>query len=64
MAYKCELCGKGPRAGKNVSHSNHRTNRYFYPNLSRRRLFVAGAPKKVYVCSICVKSGRAKFHPN
>ncbi|MBI2070009.1 MAG: 50S ribosomal protein L28 [Elusimicrobia bacterium] len=63
MAYKCEICGKGPRAGKSVSHSNKATNRYFRPNLFRRKVYLEGAPSRVYVCSICVKSGRAKFQP-
>jgi len=33
MAKKCEICGKGPQYGHNVSHSKVRTNRRFLPNL-------------------------------
>lgn len=33
MARKCELTGKGPMVGHNVSHANNRTKRRFLPNL-------------------------------
>lgn len=35
MARRCELTGKGPRSGQNVSHSRRRTKRVFRPNLKR-----------------------------
>ncbi|MFQ5698565.1 MAG: 50S ribosomal protein L28 [Myxococcota bacterium] len=35
MARRCELTGKGPRTGLNVSHSRRRTKRVFRPNLKR-----------------------------
>ncbi len=33
MARRCELTGKGPMTGNNVSHAKNRTNRRFLPNL-------------------------------
>jgi large subunit ribosomal protein L28 len=33
MSRRCELTGKGPLTGHKVSHSNHKTNRRFLPNL-------------------------------
>ena len=33
MARRCELTGKGPVTGNNVSHANNRTKRRFLPNL-------------------------------
>ena len=33
MARRCELSGKGPIAGNNVSHAKNRTKRRFLPNL-------------------------------
>ena len=33
MSRKCELTGKGPMVGNNVSHANNRTKRRFLPNL-------------------------------
>ena len=33
MARRCELSGKGPTTGNNVSHANNKTKRRFLPNL-------------------------------
>lgn len=33
MARRCELTGKGPMSGNNVSHANNKTRRRFLPNL-------------------------------
>lgn len=38
MPRRCQLTGKGPRAGRNVAHSNTRTCRRFDPNLQRVHL--------------------------
>ena len=34
MARRCELTGKGPMTGNNVSHANNKTKRRFLPNLN------------------------------
>lgn len=34
MSRRCELTGKGPMVGNNVSHANNRTKRRFLPNLN------------------------------
>lgn len=33
MSRRCELTGKGPMTGNNVSHAKNRTRRRFLPNL-------------------------------
>jgi large subunit ribosomal protein L28 len=33
MAQRCDVCGKGPQFGNNVSHANNKTRRRFNPNL-------------------------------
>ena len=38
MSRRCELTGKGPMVGNNVSHANNRTKRRFLPNLSETSL--------------------------
>jgi len=38
MAKRCEVCGKGPQFGNNVSHANNRTPRRFNPNLQSIRV--------------------------
>jgi large subunit ribosomal protein L28 len=40
MARVCQVTGKGPMSGNNVSHANNRTKRRFLPNLQRRRFWV------------------------
>ncbi len=34
MTRRCELTGKGPMVGNNVSHANNKTKRRFLPNLN------------------------------
>lgn len=38
MSRRCELTGKGPMVGNNVSHANNRTKRRFLPNLTETAL--------------------------
>lgn len=40
MARVCEVSGKRPLAGNNVSHANNRTRRRFLPNLQKKRFFL------------------------
>lgn len=40
MARVCQVTGKRPQVGNNVSHANNRTKRRFMPNLQTRRLWV------------------------
>ena len=35
MSRRCELTGKGPMTGNNVSHANNKTRRVFNPNLNK-----------------------------
>ena len=60
MAYRCDICDKGPSAGKKISHSKRHTNRRFLPNLQKIRVNLAGTVKRLYVCTSCIKSGKAK----
>lgn len=42
MSRICEVTGKGPMTGNNVSHANNKTRRRFLPNLHQRRFWVPG----------------------
>jgi large subunit ribosomal protein L28 len=53
---KCEVCGKGPQFGNNVSHSMRHTKRRWNPNVQRIRLMVDGVEKRRYVCAKCLKT--------
>lgn len=55
---KCQVCGKGPATGNNVSHANNKTRRRWLPNLQRIRAKVEGHVKRIKVCTNCLKSNR------
>ena len=40
MSKVCQVTGKRPQAGNNVSHANNKTKRRFLPNLQKRRFWV------------------------
>ena len=40
MARVCQVTGKAPMTGNNVSHANNKTKRRFLPNLHYRRFWV------------------------
>ena len=63
MAKACEICGKKPMVGSNVSHAHNVTKRRFNPNLQRVRAEVAGRVKKMRVCTTCIKSGNVTKAP-
>ena len=59
MAKICHVCAKGPSFGNNRSHSMVATRRRFNPNLQKVRIVDAkGAPRRVYVCTRCLKAGK------
>ena len=42
----------------NVSHSHRRTKRRWNPNVQRVRALVNGAPKRLHVCTSCIRAGK------
>ncbi|MBR5951030.1 MAG: 50S ribosomal protein L28 [Actinomycetaceae bacterium] len=60
MASVCDVCGKKPSFGKNVSHSHVRTSRRWNPNIQRVKALVGGAPKRMNVCTSCLKAGKVE----
>lgn len=60
MARVCAICGKGVQVGMQVSHSHIRTKKTWLPNLQRVRALVDGAPRRILVCTRCLRSGRVK----
>lgn len=58
MAKKCEICGKGPVTGNNVSHAHNKTRRRWLPNLQRVHMVLAdGQTLHARVCTSCIRSG-------
>jgi large subunit ribosomal protein L28 len=58
MARRCEICGKGPQSGNNVSHANNKTRRRWLPNLQKVRAKVKGATQTIRACTRCIKAGK------
>ncbi|MFQ6102771.1 MAG: 50S ribosomal protein L28 [Candidatus Glassbacteria bacterium] len=56
MAKVCEICGKRPSTGNNVSHAKNRTKRRWLPNLQRVRITDGKTTRRIYVCTRCIKS--------
>jgi large subunit ribosomal protein L28 len=60
MSKACEICGKKPMVGNNVSHAHNVNKRRFNPNLQQVRAKRNGQVKKISVCTNCIKSGRVE----
>lgn len=73
MLKKCALCQKGSQTGKLVTRKglakskggtgskiSRSTKHKFLPNLHKMRIIINGHPKKVYVCTRCIKKGNLK----
>jgi large subunit ribosomal protein L28 len=58
MAHKCDLCGKGPQFGNNISHAHNTTRRRWNVNLQSVKAKVDGGSKRVRVCTSCIKTGK------
>ncbi|WP_084568679.1 50S ribosomal protein L28 [Chloroflexus sp. Y-396-1] len=53
----CELCGKKPSFGHNVSFSKRRTNRMWRPNIQKTKLMTAdGQSVQVRICTRCMRT--------
>lgn len=58
MAQVCDICGKGPQFGNNVSHAHNVTRRRWNVNLQPVRALVNGSAKRIRVCTSCIKAGK------
>jgi large subunit ribosomal protein L28 len=57
MARLCDICGKGVQHGQNVSHAHNVTKRRWEVNLQSVRAIVQGKPKRLRVCTRCIRTG-------
>jgi len=58
VAKVCEVCGKKPMTGHNISHSHKLTNRRWEPNLQKVRVNDGGQTKSMRVCTSCIRAGK------
>ena len=58
MARVCDICGKAPSVGRNVSHANNKSKKRTLPNLQKIRASVEGRTERVLACTRCIKAGK------
>ena len=57
MARICEICGKKPVTGNNVSHAHNKTRTVWRPNLQKVKAINNGQVRSIKVCTRCIRSG-------
>ncbi|MGI6552909.1 MAG: 50S ribosomal protein L28 [Bacillota bacterium] len=57
---KCAICDKRVVAGNRASHSNVKTKRTWAPNLKKVKAIVDGSPRRIVVCTRCLRSGKVE----
>ncbi len=60
MAKVCVICRKSKDTGFQISHSNVKTKRKWRPNIQRVKILLDGSPRRVNVCTRCIKAGKIK----
>ncbi|NMA83861.1 MAG: 50S ribosomal protein L28 [Epulopiscium sp.] len=55
---KCTICDKGVQFGIKLSHSHRRSNKQWKPNIKKVKAIVNGSPKRINVCTQCLKSNK------
>ncbi|MGY3765536.1 50S ribosomal protein L28 [Vagococcus vulneris] len=60
MAKECYITGRKARTGNNRSHAMNSSKRTWKANLQKVRILVDGKPKKVWVSTRALKSGKVE----
>ena len=60
MSRVCNICGKRPQYGNNVSHANNKSRRRFDPNIQSVRARVDGTVRRIQVCASCIRAGKVQ----
>ena len=61
MARRCEITGKGPMVGYNVSHAHNKTKKRFLPNLRTVRITLEdGTTKKMKISAKALRTLKKK----
>jgi len=58
MAKVCEVCGKKPVVGRQISHAHNVHPRRFEPNLQTVRAVLNGGVRRLRVCTRCLRSNK------
>jgi large subunit ribosomal protein L28 len=57
VARSCDVCGKGPVHGNQISHAHNVSSRVWYPNVQKVRVVVNRTRRRMRVCTRCLRSG-------
>jgi large subunit ribosomal protein L28 len=57
VARSCDVCGKRPVFGNQISHAHNVSSRVWYPNIQKVRVVVNRTRKRLRVCTRCLRSG-------
>ncbi|MGE5342276.1 MAG: 50S ribosomal protein L28 [Candidatus Omnitrophota bacterium] len=60
MSRVCDVCGKEPLYGNNVSHSHKASKRRWLPNLQRIKVKLEDGSRRLRVCTSCIRTGRVE----
>ena len=60
MARVCDVCGRGPIFGHKISHAHNVSNRRWNINLQNVRAVIAGATKRIRVCTSCIRNNKVQ----
>lgn len=64
MSRVCDICGKRPLRGYNVSHAHNRTKKISLPNLQKVRVLEdSGRVTRMKVCTRCIRSNKISKAP-
>jgi len=58
MARECDICGKKPMVGNNISHAHRKTKRVWKPNIQKIKVMDNGKICRKNVCTRCIRTGR------
>lgn len=58
MSRVCTICSKRPITGNQISKSRRHTKRRWLPNLQRVRVQTVDGPRRIRVCTQCLRSGK------
>jgi large subunit ribosomal protein L28 len=58
VAKFCEVCGKGTVSGNSITHSDRKIKRTWKPNVRKITIVESGVPKKKFVCTRCMRTGK------
>ncbi|MBL7209336.1 MAG: 50S ribosomal protein L28 [Dehalococcoidia bacterium] len=62
MARRCDICGKTVQYGNQVSHSKRHTKRRWLPNIQPATITVDGKPKRLNMCTRCLRTQHKLAH--